>query len=518
LDRLDPGASGAYHMPMSLLLRGELDHRALKAALDRLVARHESLRTTFELHGEHPVQLIAAADSGFALAEQDLRSQPYEQASLSASRIADSEVAAPFDLRQGPLIRGRLLRLADDEHMLLITQHHIISDGWSVGVLINEFVALYQAFSQHQPDPLPALSIQYADYAVWQRRTFTGERLAEQADFWREHLGGAPTLLSLPTDRPRPALQSYRGGAVPVTIDATLYQRLERFCQAHNVTLFMGLLSAWSVLMARLGNERDVVIGVPSANRGRTETENLIGFFVNTLALRIDLAQNPSVAQLLEQVRQTTLAAHEHQDIPFEQVIEALQPPRSMSHSPLCQVALSLDNTSIGGELKLPGLSLHPVLQAHETAQFDLMLILGSENGTLTGVIEYASDLFDRATVERFAQHFHTLLEAMVEDVAQPVLGLPLLSPAQRLASPALLQPKAVFASGLMVHQRFEQFAAAHPQNIALVFGGQEVSYQTLNRRANRLAHELLAQGVRPDDGVAILAERGTQMICAVLA
>ncbi|WP_261795159.1 condensation domain-containing protein, partial [Pseudomonas syringae] len=225
-----------------------------------------------------------------------------------------------------------------------------------------------------------------------------------------------------------------------------------------------------------------------------------------------------SVAQLLEQVRQTTLAAHEHQDIPFEQVIEALQPPRSMSHSPLCQVALSLDNTSIGGELKLPGLSLHPVLQAHETAQFDLMLTLASENGALNGVIEYASDLFDRSTVERFAQHFHTLLEAMVEDVAQPVLGLPLLSPAQRLASPALLQPKAVFASGLMVHQRFEQFAAAHPQNIALVFGRHEVSYQALNRRANRLAHELLAQGVRPDDRVAILAERGTQMICAVLA
>ncbi|MEN4957725.1 syringomycin E biosynthesis non-ribosomal peptide synthetase SyrE, partial [Pseudomonas syringae] len=518
LDRLDPGASSAYHMPMSLLLRGELDHRALKAALDRLVARHESLRTTFELHGEQPVQVIAAADSGFALAEDDLRSQPYEQASLNASRIADSEAAAPFDLRQGPLIRGRLLRLADDEHMLLITQHHIISDGWSVGVLINEFTALYQAFTEQRSDPLPALSIQYADYAAWQRRTFTGERLAEQADFWREHLGCAPTLLSLPTDRPRPAVQSYRGGAVPVTIDAALHQRLERFCQAHNVTLFMGLLSAWSVLMTRLGNERDVVIGVPSANRGRTETENLIGFFVNTLALRVDLTQNPSVAQLLEQVRQTTLAAHEHQDIPFEQVIEALQPPRSMSHSPLCQVALSLDNTSIGGELKLPGLSLHPVLQAHETAQFDLMLTLASENGALNGVIEYASDLFDRSTVERFAQHFHTLLEAMVEDVAQPVLGLPLLSPAQRLASPALLQPKAVFASGLMVHQRFEQFAAAHPQNIALVFGRHEVSYQALNRRANRLAHELLAQGVRPDDRVAILAERGTQMICAVLA
>ncbi|WP_248746007.1 non-ribosomal peptide synthetase [Pseudomonas sp. MWU12-2037] len=518
LDQLDPGASSAYHMPMSLLLRGNLDHVALKAALDRLVARHESLRTTFERHGEQPVQIIAPADCGFALAEQDLRTLSYEQASLSASRIGNSEATAPFDLRQGPLIRGRLLRLADDEHILLITQHHIISDGWSVGVLVKEFAALYQAFNQQQEDPLPILSIQYADYAAWQRRTFTGERLAEQAEFWRGHLGGAPARLSLPTDRPRPAVQSYRGGDVPVQIDAALYQRLERFCQAHNITLFMGLLSAWSVLMARLGNERDVVIGVPTANRGRTETENLIGFFVNTLALRVDLGQDPSVAQLLEQVRQTTLAAHEHQDIPFEQVIEALQPPRSLSHNPLCQVALSLDNTPAGVELSLPGLSLVPVAQAHETAQFDLMLTLGSSNGTLAGVIEYASDLFDRATVERFAQHFQILLEAMIEDVAQPVLGLPLLTPAQRQASPALLPPKATFAVEQLIHQRFETQAANHPQHTALVFGEQSLSYQALNRRANGIARALLAQGVRPDDRVAILSLRGVDMLCAVLA
>ncbi|WP_248796185.1 non-ribosomal peptide synthetase [Pseudomonas sp. MWU13-2105] len=518
LDQLDPGASSAYHMPMSLLLRGDLDRAALKAALDRLVERHESLRTTFARHGEQPVQIIAAADCGFVLVEQDLRTLSYEQASLSASRIGNSEATAPFDLHQGPLIRGRLLRLADDEHVLLITQHHIISDGWSVGVLVKEFAALYQAFSQQQEDPLPALSIQYADYAAWQRRTFTGERLAEQAEFWRGHLGGAPALLSLPTDRPRPAVQSYRGGDVPVQIDALLYQRLERFCQAHNITLFMGLLSAWSVLMARLGNERDVVIGVPTANRGRTETENLIGFFVNTLALRVDLGQNPSVAQLLEQVRQTTLAAHEHQDIPFEQVIEALQPPRSLSHNPLCQVALSLDNTPAGVELSLPGLSLVPVAQAHETAQFDLMLTLGTSDGSLSGVIEYASDLFDRSTVERFAQHFQILLEAMLEDVAQPVLGLPLLSPAQRQASPALLPPKAVFAAGPLIHQRFETQAANHPQRTALVYGEQTLTYQALNRRANGIARALLGQGVRPDDRVAILALRGVDMLCAVLA
>ncbi|MDT8905201.1 amino acid adenylation domain-containing protein, partial [Pseudomonas prosekii] len=518
LDQLDAGAGSAYHMPAALLLRGHLDRVALKAALDRLVARHESLRTTFERHGEQPVQIIAPADCGFALAEQDLSALPYEQASLSASRIGNSEALAPFDLSQGPLIRGRLLRLADDEHILLITQHHIISDGWSVGILVRELAALYRAFSQQQPDPLPALPIQYADYAAWQHRTLSGERLARQADFWRDHLAGAPALLSLPTDRPRPATQSYRGGDVPVQIPAALRQRLEHFCQAHDVTLFMALLSAWSVLMARLGNERDVVIGVPTANRGRTETEQLIGFFVNTLALRVDLTQNPSVTQLLAQIRQTTLAAHEHQDIPFEQVIEAVQPPRSLSHNPLCQVALSLDNTPGGTELSLPGLTLMPVAQAHETSQFDLMLTLGNDGGTLAGVIEYASDLFDRGTVERFAQHFQILLAAMVEDVEQPVLGLPLLSPAQRQASPAVLPPKAVFAPGLLVHQRFEAFASAQPRDIALVFGEQELSYQALNRRANRIARQLLAQGVRPDDRVAILARRGVEMVCAVLA
>ncbi|UZE84263.1 non-ribosomal peptide synthetase [Pseudomonas viciae] len=518
LDQLDADAGSAYHMPAALLLRGNLDRAALKAALDRLVARHESLRTTFVRRGEQPVQVIAPAHCGFALSEQDLRSLPYEQASLSAARIGNSEALAPFDLAQGPLIRGRLLQLADDEHILLITQHHIISDGWSVGVLVKEFAALYRAFSQGQVDPLPALPIQYADYAAWQHQALNGERLSRQADFWREHLGGAPALLSLPTDRPRPATQSYRGGDVPVEIAPALRERLERFGQRHNVTLFMTLLSAWSVLMARLGNERDVVIGVPTANRGRTETENLIGFFVNTLALRVNLTENPSVVQLLEQIKHTTLAAHEHQDIPFEQVIEALQPPRSLSHNPLCQVALSLDNTPGGGELSLPGLTLTPVAQAHETSQFDLMLTLGNDGGSLAGVIEYASDLFDRSTVERFAQHFQTLLEALVEDIEQPVFALPLLSPAQRQASPATLPPKAAFPTQLLIHQRFEQIAAAQPSATALVLGELELSYQALNRRANRIARELLAQGIRPDDRVAILARRGVEMVCAVLA
>ncbi|MFJ7794116.1 amino acid adenylation domain-containing protein [Pseudomonas sp. NPDC096950] len=517
LDQLDPNASTAYHMPASLLLRGELDLPALKAALDQLVARHESLRTTFERVGEQPVQRIAAPESGFTLVEQDLRTLPYEEASHTAARLSHSEANAPFDLHNGPLIRGRLLRLADDEYILLITQHHIISDGWSIGVLVKEFAALYGAFSQQQPDPLPPLAIQYADYAAWQRRCLSGDRLTRQVEFWREHLTGAPTLLSLPTDRPRPAMQSYRGSDVPVVIAPQLRERLEQFCREHDVTLFMALLTAWSVVLARLGNEPDVVIGVPTANRGSTEVEALIGFFVNTLALRVRLQDNPTVAQLLAQIKETTLAAHEHQDIPFEQVIDALQPPRALSHNPLCQVALSLNNTPDGGELALPGLTLTALAQARETSQFDLMLTLADEGGELSGVIEFATDLFDRATVERFAQHFQTLLGAMLDNADQAVRALPLLSPAQSQASPAVRPPLQVRAPGLLIHQRFEQFAATHPENVALVFGDVHMSYRKLNRRANRIAAQLLALGVKADDRVAILSGRGLEMVCAVL-
>ncbi|WP_122315436.1 non-ribosomal peptide synthetase, partial [Pseudomonas cichorii] len=517
LDQLDPNASIAYHMPASLQLRGELDTQALKAALDHLVARHEGLRTTFQRNGEQPLQRIAAPDSGFTLSEHDLRALPFAESQASAARIAQREASAPFDLQQGPLIRGSLVRLADDEYRLHITQHHIISDGWSVGVLVKEFAQLYATFSQGLTPSLPPLAIQYADYAAWQRQNLAGPQLAEQLEQWREHLSGAPTLLSLPADRPRPALQSYRGTDVPVQLSPQLLARLEDCCKQHDVTLFMVLLSAWSVLMARLGNERDVVIGVPSANRGNAQLEPLIGFFVNTLPVRVQLQDSPSVTQLLGQVRDTLLAIHERQEVPFEHVIDALQPPRSLSHNPLCQVALSLNNTPDDGALELPGLSLTALNQAQETSQFDLMLSLAENAGTLNGVIQYATDLFDRATVERFAQSFQVLLEAFVQDSEQAVLALPLLTAAQRQAHPSLRPPVASFTSDTLIHQRFEHMAEQQPHAIALVFGERQVSYQELNRRANRIASQLLDLKVRPDERVGILAERGVDMLCAIL-
>ncbi len=517
LDQLDPNASIAYHMPASLQLHGELNTRVLKEALDHLVARHEGLRTTFKRIGEQPVQVIAAPDSGFSLTEHDLRALPFAEAQSSAARIAQREAAAPFDLQQGPLIRGSLVRLADDEYRLHITQHHIISDGWSVGVLVREFAQLYESFSQGNTPSLKPLAIQYADYAAWQRETLSGPQLASQLEQWREHLSGAPTLLTLPADRPRPALQSYRGADVPLALSPQLLAQIERCCKQHDVTLFMVLLSAWSVLMARLGNERDVVIGVPTANRGNAQVESLIGFFVNTLPVRVQLQDSPSVGQLLTQVRDTLLAVHERQEVPFEHVIEALQPPRSLSHNPLCQVALSLNNTPDDGPLNLPGLTLTALNQAQETSQFDLMLSLAENAGELGGAIQYATDLFDRATVERFAQSFQVLLEAFVRDNEQPVMALPLLTPAQLEAHPSLRPPVASFNTHTLIHQRFEQMAEQQPHAIALQFAERQVSYQELNRRANRIAGQLLELNVKPDDRVGILAERGVDMLCAIL-
>ncbi|MGG5297435.1 condensation domain-containing protein, partial [Pseudomonas syringae pv. coryli] len=346
--------------------------------------------------------------------------------------LAREEALAPFDLSSGPLIRGRLVQLSETEHILLVTQHHIVSDGWSTGVLLHEIGTLYRAFSQGLADPLPALSFQYVDYAAWQRQWLQGETLHTQVEFWRQHLSGAPALLELPTDHRRPPLRSYAGGRVSLALSPALTAGLRQLGQRHGATLFMTLLAGWSSLLSRFSGQDDVVIGTPVANRPRSELESLIGFFVNTLALRIRPQGRLSVAALLEQVKAVMLAAHAHQDLPFEQVVEALQPPRSLGHSPIFQVMLALNNTPGGGELSLPELSLEPLQAPHTTAQFDLSLALVEADGGLVGSLEYASDLFERATIERMAGHLQVLLEAMVADDQQAVAELPLLSCEQR--------------------------------------------------------------------------------------
>ncbi|WP_369981521.1 amino acid adenylation domain-containing protein [Xanthomonas bundabergensis] len=518
LDQLDHAAGAAYHIPAALRLSGDLDRTALQASLDRVVARHESLRTTFVSVEGEPQQVIAAADVGFALATHDLRELDAPAQEAAIAELSSAEARAPFDLAQGPLIRGRLLQLSESEHVLLVTQHHIVSDGWSIGVLVREVSALYTAFREGAPDPLPALPVQYADYAAWQRRWLQGAALREQLAFWKTQLGEAPALLELPTDRPRPAVQSYRGARIAVRVPQALSEHLQRLSQQHGTTLFMTLLASWSALLSRLSGQAQVVIGSPVANRQRAEIEPLIGFFVNTLALYVDLRADPSVAELLAQVRTTTLGAYAHQDLPFEQVVEAVQPARSLSHSPVFQAMLSLNNTPSEGALQLPGLALAPVETGTPSAQFDLSLSLSETPDGLSGALVYAADLFERASMERLLGHWQTLLAAMMAETALPVSRLPLLSADERAQVLHGFNATSMdYPQDTPIHALFQAQAAQQPQAIALECGDQRLSYGALNARANQLAHRLIALGVRPDDRVAICMPRSVDMVVGLL-
>ncbi|MBA2673524.1 amino acid adenylation domain-containing protein, partial [Ramlibacter sp.] len=510
------GLSQAYHIPLGLRLTGRLDRSALQRALDRIVARHESLRTSFAVQDSLPVQRIAAADIGFTLHEHDLRGR--QDAGADALGLAEREAREAFDLANGPPIRGRLLVLGDDDHVLLVTLHHIVSDGWSMGVLTQELSALYGAYAEGRDDPLPPLAIQYADYAAWQRRWLDGEVLQRQSSYWKDRLSGAPALLELPTDRPRPAQQDPRGAVAGIALDETLSAALKALSQRHGATLHMTLLSAWAALLGRLSGQDDVVIGTPVANRTRSEVEGLIGFFVNTLALRFDLSDGPSTVQLLRQVKAESLNAQQHQDLPFEQVVELAKPERSLSHTPLFQVLFSWQN-NVRGELALPGLQLQTVGAPHTISKFDMTLSLGEVDGRIAGSIEYASALFDAATVERHLGHYRRLLQAMVADENQAVGQLELLDAAER--EQLLVQwnaTEAHYPREACVHELFEAQARRTPAAIAVVQGEQTVTYGALDAEANRLAHFLRDLGVGPDTRVAVCMERRPYLLTGLLA
>ena len=392
LDQLDKNASVAYHMPFALKFQGQLSVEALQAAFDRLLMRHESLRTYFKATNGTPYQQFSPTDTSFALWLENLSLLTNKEQNVKIALIMKQEVASSFDLSTGPLIRGQLLRLSEDEHILLITQHHIISDGWSFNIMVREVVTLYTSFSRNEADPLPSLAIQYADYAQWQRNWLQGDALERQFSYWQEKLLGIPTLLTLPLDKPRPTEQSHAGSSIDIVIPPDLTNKLRAFSQRHNATLFMTLLTAWSVLLSRLSGQNDVVIGTPVANRQRKEVEELIGFFVNTLALRVNLDEQANVSVLLAQVKETILSAFAHQDLPFEQVVEVAQVERSMSHSPLTQVTFTWNNLERGESenqsLELPGLKLTPVESVLETTQVDLQLLMSDAGSTLIGFID----------------------------------------------------------------------------------------------------------------------------------
>ncbi|HEU0078106.1 MAG TPA: condensation domain-containing protein, partial [Longimicrobiaceae bacterium] len=491
---------------------------ALARALDRIVERHEVLRTVFAVVDGEPEQRIApAAGSRFHLVEHDLGGR--DGAAAELRRLTGEEASAAFALARGPLIRGRLVRLAADDHVLLITMHHIVSDGWSMGVLTRELSALYAAFRVGEPDPLPALPVQYADYAAWQRRWVEGEVLEGQASYWQAMLAGAPELLELPTDHARPSRQDFSGEVVAIELDAELTARLKALGRRQETTLFMTLLAGWAVVLSRLSGREDLVIGTPTANRGRREIEGLIGFFVNTLALRVDLAGSPSVWELLARVMERALEAQQHQDIPFEQVVERVQPVRSLSYTPLFQVMFAWQSAP-AGDLELPGLKLAPTGgAAPETAKFDLSLSLSERGGRIAGSMVYATALYERATVERHLGYLRRVLEQMASDERLRVDALPLLPGAERRrVLEEFNDTAAEYPRETCIHELFAALVERTPGAVAIVHDDERLTYSELDARANRLAHHLRELGVVGGERVAILLPRSIDLVVAELA
>jgi amino acid adenylation domain-containing protein len=515
LDRYE-SSSAVYNIPMALRLKGELEAGALGQALNELVRRHEALRTLFVEQEGTPYQRIVPALE-LELGLRDLHALASKERDDQARRLVREEAARPFDLAKGPLIRAKLIRLGEQEHLLCLTLHHIVGDGWSIGVLEKELKALYAAFCQGKPSPLPELPIQYADYAYWQRQWLQGEVLQGQLDYWKGQLAGAPALLELPTDRPRPALQSHRGAVVRFGLSTDLSAKLNALAQKRGVTLFMVLAAAFKVLLSRYSGQEDICIGTPVANRNRAELEGLIGFFVNTLVLRSRVSAEESFEELLRRVQRTALEAYSHQDLPFERLVEELKPQRSLSHAPLFQVMLILQNAPRErGESK--GLRFKPMASNAGISKFDLTCTMTESQGRLLGTLEYHSDLFDGSTIERLAKHYEVLLEGICAHPEQKVGRLGLLTEQEKRQ---LLKEwnatEASYPKDKCVHQLFEEQVRRAPEAVAVVFEGEELSYGELNRRANRLARYLRAQGVGPEDLVGVCVERSLEMVVGLL-
>ncbi|MFB9114983.1 non-ribosomal peptide synthetase [Xanthomonas arboricola pv. corylina] len=519
LDQLDPAAGVAYKIPSAVRLRGSLDEWALESALDRIVARHGSLRTSFVVTAEGAAQHVEPEDIGLKLARHDLSGLPLYEQSAEIERLRAEDELRPFDLSVAPLIRAALLKLSADDHVLLLTQHHIISDGWSIGVFTREFDALYSAFCQGLGDPLPPLQIQYVDAAAWQRQRLHSPHLDTQLAYWREQLRDAPALLELPLDRPRPAMQSYAGGSVSFTLPDALVRRLQTLSRAHGATLFMTMVAAWSVMLSRLSGQDDVVIGTPVANRPHPEIEGLIGLFVNTLALRIHVAGELTVSSLLDQVRDAALSAYAHQDVPFERVVEAVQPLRSLGYNPMFQTLLMLDASPGERDLTLHGLDVDSLPITQGTTLVDISLWLTLRGESLSGRLEYATGLFDAETIARWIDHLQTLLWSMVAEPTLPVGRLPMHSPEERLRLVRQFNPVArALAIEPTLAEVFEAQVERSPGAVALQCGDEKISYAELNRRADGVARQLLALGLCADDRIGLHLERGPALVVGALA
>ncbi|WP_373536610.1 amino acid adenylation domain-containing protein [Microcoleus sp.] len=533
LDQLVPN-NPFYNVPAALRLTGSLNFSALQQTFNEIVRRHEALRTTLAVVSDQPVQRIAAAFH-LPINVVDLRNLPKESRQTEANRLTAQEAQRSFNLSHDLLLRVTLLQLDDAEYLLMLNMHHIVSDGWSIGVLIQELGTLYTAFDSTKPSPLPALSIQYADFAKWQREWLQGEVLETQLAYWRQQLNGI-SMLNLPADRPRPAIQSYRGKRQFLQLSKQLSEALETLSQREGVTLFMTMLAAFKTLLYHYAQQEDIVVGSPIANRNRSEIEALIGFFVNSLVLRTDLSGNPTFRELLNRVKEVALGAYAHQDLPFEKLVEELHPDRALNQNPLFQVAFALQNAP-GNQLELPELTLSPQQLDVGTARFDLEFHLWERSPNSSGsnqspsnklwvdssegisvMVIYSADLFDEATITRMLCHFKTLLESIVTNPEQRIANLQYLSAKERYQLLVECNNTQVDnPQDLCIHQLFEMQADRTPDAVALVFGDERVTYQQLNLRSNQLAHYLQKIGVGVEVLVGLCVERSLDLIVGML-
>jgi amino acid adenylation domain-containing protein len=515
LHQLDP-LSSVYNIPRATRLQGALDVEALRKALDALVSRHETLRTTFKLAHGDPVQVIEPIRP-LDVRLVDLSARAEVERGAELEREIQAEARRPFDLQTGLMLRALLVRVAPDDHVLLLTFHHIASDAWSAAVFSRELGALYTAFTRGREAALPALPIQYGDYAVWQRQTLQGPTLAALLDYWRAQLAGAPGVLELPTDRSRPPQQDFAGASASIQLTASLREALRGVGRGRDATLFMVLLTAFYVLLHRYTGQTDIVVGTPVAGRTRVELDGLVGFFINTLVLRGDLAGDPTFAECLGRVRERAVGAYAHQDLPFETLVETLQPERALDRSPLCQVFFALQNAP-RAELELPGLRVSRLRVSTRTSKFDLSLYVAEMADGLGVTLEYSTALFEATTAERFLAGWRTLLEGVASDPGQRISCLPLLTESERRRivddrnRTAAPYPAASSLNGL-----FEAQVRRAPTTVALVEGPDRVTYDALNRRANRLAHHLRSLGVGPETLVGVCMERSVDLVVALL-
>lgn len=513
-DQFEP-ASFVYNVLTPVSLRGNLDVSALQEAFNHLVRRHEALRTTFELREGQPVQIIGQQQS-IPIRRIDLShlARPEQQEQFHA--VFHDETCRPFDLKKGPLLRITLVRMAAKEHALLLAMHHIVTDGWSMNILVREVVALYAMYSAGRAPDLPPLPIQYADFAVWQRSWLQGEVLEQQLAYWKQHLGAKPAVLELPTDFPHPAVQTYRGANFIFPFSPALSQSLKTFCRGQQATMFMVLLAAFNVLVHRYTGQQEIIVGSPIANRNRKELEGLIGFFANTLPMRTNVSGELSFREVLARLKEAALGAYAHQDLPFEYLVEQFHPERSLSHSPLVQVMFNFEPT-IPHMAEMPSLSASLMDYDNKSAKFDLTLFARDHGTEIFGTLEYNVDLFTSETIERMSGHLLTLLSGIVANPDQPISGLPLLTRHERYQMLEEWNATEAACPQLCAHQIFEAQVQHTPNRTALIFENQELTYAQLNARANQLAHYLSSLGARPGKFVGIFMERSVEMIVAVL-